>query len=161
MVVYPWVLSNVISGSPELLQPYATEARFAAEYRNWHWQHGMSRPGEVELSDVEAYYPTKGDEISDAAVSDKGSNFGRFARTSLMDDYIRGLFQETLAGIPISAWQRFLKIFSEEQTEQGILRRLDRIAATEAPGVEQLSDERFEEIKSRIAEIVELARGDG
>lgn len=160
LVVYPWVLSNVISGSPELLQPYVTEAHFAAKYRNWHWQYGMSRPGTVKLSDVEAYYPTKSDEISDEAVPDKGNNFGRFARTSLMDDYIQGLFQETIAGIPISAWQKFLKIFTEEQSEQGILRRLDRIEATEAPRTEQLSEERFREIKSRIAEIVELARRD-
>lgn len=160
LVVYPWALSDVISGSPELLQPYVTEARTAAEYRNWHWQYRMRGRSNrnVRLSEAEDFYPAKGDEITDFAESDRGGNFGRFARTGLMDEYMEGLRGETLSGIPISAWQRFLQIFSEEQTEEEIARRLDAIARTETPAVGRVSDRSIEEIKNRLAEIVELLR---
>lgn len=163
LVVYPWALSDVISGSPELLQPYVIEARTAAEYRNWHWQHGM-RQGrgkrKIRLSSVETHYPRKGDEISDAAESGKGSNFGRFARTGLMDDYMKELRKETLSGIPISAWQKFLKIFSEEQTEDEIARGLNELAITEAPSSNSISETTAREIKTRFLEIVRLVRQD-
>ena len=39
IVVVPWVLGNVISGSPILFEPFVESARFAAEFRNYHWQH--------------------------------------------------------------------------------------------------------------------------
>lgn len=34
LVVFPWALSSVVSGSPQLFQPYVVSARFAAAYRN-------------------------------------------------------------------------------------------------------------------------------
>lgn len=160
LVVYPWALSNVISGSPELLRPYVIGARTAAKYRNWHWEYVTRREGNgiIDLSDVNHYYPTKSEEISDKPRDDRGGNFGRFARTGLMDDYKEDIFKETLSGIPISAWLKFLKIFSEEQTEERIFRRLDRLASTEAPTQHQISNRVIEEIKNRLVEIVELAR---
>ncbi len=39
IVVVPWALSNVISGSPKLFAPYVELSKYAAEYRNYHWQH--------------------------------------------------------------------------------------------------------------------------
>lgn len=36
LAVFPWALSRVISGSPELFRPYVTKAAYAAAYRNWH-----------------------------------------------------------------------------------------------------------------------------
>ena len=38
LVVVPWALSNVIGGSPRAFPPYVESARYAAEYRNYHWQ---------------------------------------------------------------------------------------------------------------------------
>jgi hypothetical protein len=38
IVVVPWALSNVISGSPKVFSPFVESARYAAEYRNYHWQ---------------------------------------------------------------------------------------------------------------------------
>ncbi len=114
LVVYPWALSNVISGSPRLFAPYVVSARSAAEYRNWHWQHAKEgvTPGEIELSRVDHYYPVKSDKISDVAKHDSGGNFGRFARTGLMAEYSKMLFRETLAGIELDSWQKFLSRFS-------------------------------------------------
>ncbi len=39
IVVVPWVLANVISGSPILFEPFLEVASFAAAYRNYHWGH--------------------------------------------------------------------------------------------------------------------------
>jgi len=39
VVVVPWELINVISGKPQVFAPYVENARYAAEYRNYHWQH--------------------------------------------------------------------------------------------------------------------------
>lgn len=39
IVIVPCVLDNVISGSPILYEPFIESARYAAEYRNYHWQH--------------------------------------------------------------------------------------------------------------------------
>ena len=88
LVVYPWVLTNVLSGSPQLFQPYVVPARFAAEYRNYWWQHikdGGER-NKIRLSSVDHFYPQKAELSSDVPEHDDGGNFGRFARTGLMDE---------------------------------------------------------------------------
>jgi hypothetical protein len=117
LTVVPWALSNVISGSPRVFSPFVIGARHAAEYRNWHWQHAKSGKGDnfIKLSRVTDHYPTESDMIADDPASDKGKNFGRLARTGVMDEYIGDLFDEKLAGIPIIAWQRFLSIFTESR----------------------------------------------
>ncbi len=158
LVIFPWAFSNVISGSPKLFQPFVTSARYAAAYRNWHWQSVRKARGVtgVTLSGATGYYPTRGDMISDVPRSDSGGNFGRFARTGLMDSYISEISREELAGIPIRAWQRFLKLFSEEQTEEVIYRELERMATEQATHRTMLSEEAGERIKELLAEIVNL-----
>lgn len=49
------------------------------------------------------------DNTSDKAVKDGGSNFGRIARTGIMDDWVREILDEPLAGIPVDDWISFLK----------------------------------------------------
>ncbi|MDE0272225.1 MAG: hypothetical protein OXP11_13580, partial [Gammaproteobacteria bacterium] len=90
IVVAPWSLGNVISGSPMLFEPFVESAKFAAEYRNHHWQHIRQTrlSPEIELSEGVAPYPNKSDHILDRPVADSGHNFGRLARTGLMDSYI-------------------------------------------------------------------------
>ncbi len=69
IVVVPWVLSNVISGSPLLFEPFVESARFAAEFRNYHWQHvrQTSQRNSIEISPHASPYPFKSDPISDRA----------------------------------------------------------------------------------------------
>ncbi len=134
LVVYPWALGSVISGSPQLYPPFVTGARYAAEYRNYWWRYikeGGKRNA-LRLSLVDQFYPTKSQPISDVALHDDGGNFGRFARTGIMDEYREGLFQEQLSGIPLSAWQKFLSAFSEEKTEAQIGRAVDQAIADAA-----------------------------
>lgn len=111
LAVFPWALSGVVSGSPILFGPFVAGARFLAEYRNYHWQHLMSARSSkaITLSKATSHYPKKGDEIEDRPVADQGRNFGRLARTGLMDAYMTDLFQERLSGIPLDDWQEFFR----------------------------------------------------
>jgi hypothetical protein len=158
LVVYPWALSNVISGSARLFEPYVVSARYAAEYRNWYWQYKKGGVGNnsVKLSLSTDYYPIKSDPISDEAISDKGGNFGRFARTGLMDSYINRLFQEEMSGIPLNAWQRFLSIFSESWSDEKVTRILDQIESQYSRRKPTLSPDVVSKIRENLLEITDL-----
>lgn len=161
LVVYPWALSNVISGSPQLFQPYIVGARFAAEYRNWHWQYKREAKSNtaIRFSGVTRYYPEKTDAIADVPESDSGKNFGRFARTGLMDAYREQLFREELSGIPLAAWQRFLAMFNESRSEAEVITALDRMVLRTVKDRAVLTTQTIEAVKARLAEIVELLSG--
>ena len=62
IVVVPWALGNVISGSPVLFEPYVESARYTALYRNYHWQHvretNLNRG--IEISERTEPYPSNG-----------------------------------------------------------------------------------------------------
>lgn len=129
LVVYPWALSNVISGSPFLYEPYIRSARFAAQYKNYFWEHVRSSSADkrIRLSSVASYYPIKSDAISDVPHSDSGGNFGRIARTGIMDDFTAEVGQQLLAGIPTDAWRRFFRVFTENPTQGAIDRLIDTL----------------------------------
>ena len=55
-------------------------------------------------------------------MADKGGNFGRFARTGLMDEYLRRAKEELLAGIRAEYWLSFFKIF-QDQRDPGTIRQ--------------------------------------
>jgi hypothetical protein len=162
LVVFPWALSNVISGSPILFEPYIAGARYAAEYRNWHWRYHIGGSGKgaesIDVSAVKHSYPSKSDPISDQAVSDKGKNFGRFARTELMDDYIRQLFTKELSGIPLSAWQRFFRVFTETDTEENLDRLIAQMARKRTKKDPKVTRETADQIMSNLLDIAELMK---
>lgn len=101
IVVVPWVLGNVISGSPILFEPFIESARYAAELRNYHWRCVRKTTSDCEIDapvDVKPY-PSKADQILDKPRSDSGGNFGRLARTGIMDSYMQKLQELSLCGI--------------------------------------------------------------
>lgn len=153
LVIVPWALSNVISGSARLFNPYVEQARYAAEYRNHHWTELRERRGNepvvINVPQDAAPYPSKADQIADRALDDGGGNFGRFARTGLMQHYTQLLDQEPLAGIPIKYWRDFLRAFSEGGDQQEIQRRIERLA-------NQIIERRLPEV---LREDVETIRG--
>lgn len=110
LVVVPWALSRVISGSPQVFNPYVVGARYAAELRNHWWQHQRVTQGNasINVSEHAGFYPVKTDAISDLPAEDQ-SNFGRLARTGVMDQYMAEVFADNLMGIRIDKWQRFLR----------------------------------------------------
>lgn len=158
LVVYPWALSNVISGSPRLFEPYVVGARLAAEYRNWYWQYKKVGTGDTSIkrSMASSHYPVKSEKISDEAVEDGGGNFGRLARTGLMSSYINRLFREEMSGIPLNAWQRFLSIFSESWSEEKVARILDQMVSQYAGRKPGLSPEVISKIRESLLEIADL-----
>jgi hypothetical protein len=111
LVVVPWALSRVVSGSPKVYSPFVMGARHAAEMRNWYWAQRSNANPKVTLSTIKDHYPTKSDQISDKPEEDSGGNFGRVARSKIMDTYIGEIMDERLVGIPLAEWQKFLKRF--------------------------------------------------
>lgn len=119
VVVVPWVLTNVLAGSPEVLSPFVESARFVAKYRNYWWQHLREAKGDSGIkSPKEARpYPKGREEIADAPLDDRGKNFGRIARIGLMDDYVRSFDDMPLLGIKLCYWRQFFKSGGERYTE--------------------------------------------
>lgn len=122
LVVVPWYLTNVLSGRPVVLQPFIERARWAAEKRNYWWEHekdwknpndsrGIIRP--EGLADLTPY-PMKKEKIADRAESDSGNNFGRIARVGVMDEYVDRMLDQLLAGVPARSWISFAKKYAGE-----------------------------------------------
>lgn len=130
LVVYPWTLDEVVSGSPRLLRPFIEEARYAAEHRNYYWTElrGVPKPAaDVTPAQHQAPYPAKAQKFNDKAVDDSGGNFGRVARGGLMTEWIEELLTLPLSGIPAKHWQAFLKIFADGTKSATIDRGLTNI----------------------------------
>ena len=134
LVVIPWLLSDVISGTPKLLTPYKELARYAAEYRNYYWQR--SRTERNENSNIRKPpeenrhpYPSSKQESSDKAEEDKGGNFGRIARIGILDEYVDTIKTQDYLGVRIRHWIAFFKAISETSTEEQIGRRLEALKA--------------------------------
>ena len=162
LVVVPWIFDSVISGKPKLLQPIITEARFAAEMRNHHWEFvrvAKSKTAErgVTLAQHVGTYPMKANQYSDRAINDSGSNFGRIARCGVMNTEVDAILKEPALGIPLSAWQQFLSMFSEKSTETSIAKDLLAIEAKLIKPL-QLSPEQRDEMMSHARGILELLK---
>lgn len=121
LAVFPWVFENVVSGGPRLLRPFVREARYAAEMKNWYWQHGRQRRANesegyrvISFAENAAPYPAKTDLVDDVAANDAGNNFGRVSRTGIMADFLDELMAEPLAGIALREWRTFFTRFTGE-----------------------------------------------
>ena len=111
LVVVPWVLSNVLAGSPVLKRPFVQPARYCAEKRNYYWQYERNAQSDTGIDIPENIhpYPAKSDPISDKPKSDSGNNFGRLARYGIMHDYIETMMAEPIRGVPVASWIKFFK----------------------------------------------------
>lgn len=156
IVVVPWVLGNVISGSPILFEPFIESARFAAEFRNHHWKHVRKTTSDTSIQSPTPVnpYPRKSDTILDRPVHDGGGNFGRIARTGLMDEYRSRLDHIPLCGIDTNYWRQFLKIFQENTSESEVRMALIRLRAR----VDKDSQATNTRAESALAILIELER---
>ena len=156
IVVVPWVLGNVISGSPILFEPFIDSAKYAAEYRNHYWQHirGTKKGRGIEIPEGIAPYPSKSDQIQDKPSSDDGGNFGRLARTGMMDTYMKKLDDVQLRGIKTVFWRQFLKTFQESTTDAEARAALERLKTK----AHQATDIPSTKSQSALAIIVKLER---
>lgn len=127
LVIVPWILSDVISGSPRLFQPWIESARYVAEYRNFHWRGSRSKQTKSQhiRSPVNIkHYPDIRQEASDEAEDDKGKNFGRVARTGIIDSYVKFIKENKYLGIKISHWIEFFRSISETRTDEEIEKKI-------------------------------------
>ena len=129
IVVVPWALGNVISGSPILFEPFVESARYAAAYRNYHWQHvrRTRQQTDIDTPDRVTPYPNKPDQILDRPRADGGGNFGRLARTGMMDIYLQKLDDVQLCGIKTVYWREFLKTFQENTSDLQVRTASERL----------------------------------
>lgn len=145
LVVVPWALAQVISGRPLAFTPYIVEAKYAAEWRNHHWTTLREAKGDRTITSptVTAPYQSKRDATNDVPKDDRGNNFGRFARTGLMDTYIdgekgeNGMRDRLLCGIRVRHWLAFFKAFHESHDEGRIHDALTRLATEIASEVRE------------------------
>jgi hypothetical protein len=116
IVVVPWALSNVLSGAPIVFSPYVESAKYAARYRNYFWEHVRQSKSSTEIQKPKGAkpYPRKSDQVSDHPNSDSGGNFGRIARTGIMDAYVKQGMGLRLSGIEARHWIEFFKKFHQE-----------------------------------------------
>jgi hypothetical protein len=130
LVIVPWILSDVVSGSPKLFQPWIESARYVAEHRNFYWQKSRKQrnknPNIRTPKDIK-HYPDIRQEAADEAEEDKGGNFGRIARTNILDQYIDLLKDRSYLGIKISHWIEFFRAVSDTSTDIEIERKIRTI----------------------------------
>ena len=119
LAVIPWALSNVLSGTPTTFRPFVTSAKYAAEHRN-HWWTYVRVPKNPKddrsiqtPTDIQPYPASKTSQIADKPAKDGGTNFGRLARTGLMDAYIPQTLDLRLSGIRAEDWIAFLRKFNQ------------------------------------------------
>jgi hypothetical protein len=158
LVVVPWALSNAISGEPRVFQPFVESARFVAEYKNYWWQHIRRTSLDTKIVHPEnaTPYPDKSDQIADQPVSDSGGNFGRIARTGVMDDYVETMAVQPLCGIEAQHWRSFFKAFREQSTSDAIKQEIENSLKDLKVGdeLDQLAIERVSTILDTLKEIL-------
>ncbi len=112
LVVVPWVLSNILAGSPILFRPFVESALYCAQKRNHYWLYERQirvDAGAINIPEGATPYPASKSNISDTATIDGGNNFGRLARYGLMDNYIAEMRSTLVRGISVHDWQTFFK----------------------------------------------------
>lgn len=156
IMIVPWRLSNVMSGTPVAGEPWIESARYAAELRNHWWEHlrkttaprGIRRPAGIRP------YPTKDMTILDVPEHDGGGNFGRLSRvTGLTADFVASATAQEALGIPIDHWINFLKLHSDssdpELVTANLLRELTASARVRA-------EEDASQVLSHLSELARL-----
>jgi hypothetical protein len=134
LVVVPWHLADVLSGTPVVRDPYVEQARYAAEMRNFYWQHQRgteSGTGIISPADVHPY-PSAKTRTSDKPERDSGGNFGRVARVrGLMDDFIDAALNTPISGIEAQHWIDFFRVFTDASDPEQVERNMSRLLSRE------------------------------
>jgi len=156
--VVPWHLSNAVSGTAEVIEPWVESARYAAEYRDYWWQHvRKSKTGKTKVTypDSAHPYPNKADLVSACPEEDHGGNFGRLPRaTGVMDDFIAQSMRHTILGIPAQDWVAFLKRHSDNATPEELTETLQTELGNHLKNVAPGAAEELIALLTRVGEIL-------
>lgn len=134
LVVVPWHLADVLSGTPVVRNPYIEQARYAAEMRNYYWQHqrGVSSGAGIISPEGVHPYPAPKTLTSDKPEKDPGGNFGRVARVhGLIDEFIDAALDTLISGIAARHWIDFFKVFTDASDPLQIESNMRRLLARE------------------------------
>jgi hypothetical protein len=152
LVVVPWHLGDVLSGTPVIRDPYVEQARYAAEMRNYYWvyQRGVTTGTGIISPEGVHPYPSPKTRTSDKPEKDAGGNFGRVARVhGLMDDFIAAALDTPISGIEARHWIDFFKVFTDATDPEQIEANMKRLLAREATaGDENRADAIVQHIRS-------------
>lgn len=126
--VVPWHLSDAVAGIPQVIEPWVASARYAAEFRDWHWQNrkGTTNDTAIDHPAGAAPYPSKADLVVAKPRFDP-DNFGRLPRAHpLMDDFLARSKQHEVLGIAVQNWIQFLARHKQNATPESISAALQR-----------------------------------
>jgi hypothetical protein len=155
-MIVPWRLSNIMSGTPVASEPWVASARYAAELRNYWWQHvrRTSDPRGIQHPSGVKPYPSKDMNILDVPEYDRGGNFGRLSRvTGLTTDFVAASTAQDALGIPIDHWINFLKLHSDNADPELVTANLLRELTATA---QARSEEDARQVLSHLSELVRL-----
>lgn len=133
LCVLPWYLEEVVSGVPKLMTPWTYSAKAAAEACKRHWIYreteNQKTLSERDVADPPNATPYSNDrtEINYKPQNDSGGNYGRLARTGIMDEFINESLGTDILGIPALNWMRFLKAHTDKKTFEEIKKNIDII----------------------------------
>lgn len=152
LVVVPWHLTNVLSGTPIVYEPYIEQARYAADFRNFYWQQQRppgSDTGIKSPSGVTPYPPPK-TRIADRAVQDSGRNFGRVARVKgLMEEYVESALSTRISGIEARHWVGFFETYSDAAKADQVAEKVAKFLARHTvSGIEEEARQVIEHIRA-------------
>lgn len=127
LVIYPWTLDNIVTGSPEIFRPFVMPAKFASMYVDYYWQELKDWRSEnpnktiIRPEEVSNYPNPKTDFIQDKPAEDSGGNYGRFrsrliASLPPLQEYVNQMKSRELLGIPSDRWAEFFKAYDETAT---------------------------------------------
>lgn len=132
LVIVPWTLAQVISGHPIVFTPAIVGSRVASERRDNYWKTRKTRGGSIEIrtpTGTITPYKTGRMSINAEAVDDGGSNFGRLARSKVLDEYVAKMQKRLLCGVQLRHWLGFFHaIQGKKKTEAEITKALDELA---------------------------------
>ncbi|MFB3892844.1 MAG: hypothetical protein ACE15C_12555 [Phycisphaerae bacterium] len=137
LVCVTWALKNVISGRPRVFDLYIISAKHAAQLRNYYWQYCRDARSDSGIRPPQGPvrpYPAKPDQVADTPASDSGGNFGRYARTGIMDAYKSKVLGQQLCGAPAGAWLDFFKLFTESSSAKEAAANIERLRAKVVAG---------------------------
>lgn len=156
IMIVPWRLSNVMSGTPVASEPWIASARYAADLRNYWWKHlrKTSTARAIRQPTGVQPYPTKDMNILDTPEYDGGGNFGRLSRvTGLTNDFVASATAQDALGIPIDHWINFLKLHSDSSDPELVTANLLQELTVSARA---RSEEDARQVLSHLSELVRL-----
>lgn len=158
--VVPWHLSDAVAGIPQVIEPWVESARYAAEFRDYHWQYVRSvRDANTDVGidypEGAAPYPTKADLVVAKPRQDGGNNFGRLPRAHpLMDGFLARSKEHEVLGIKVRNWITFLRRHSDTATPDEVAEYLQRQLESHSRRVSRATAEELLALMERMGDLL-------